>query len=68
MNRKYQVENQLTGISDEAETFDEIKQIRETNIANFLSHTGLFTITILLENEDGSWTQSVPDADGEPIS
>ena len=67
MNRKYQVENQLTGIANEAETFLEIQQIREKNIADFLDFANLFVITILVENEDGAWVQSVPDENGEPI-
>jgi len=67
MTRKYQVENQITGIADEADTFEEIKQIREQNIANFVVHTGAFVITILVQNEDGAWVQSVPNENGEPI-
>jgi hypothetical protein len=67
MIRKYQVENQITGIADEADSFEEIKQIREQNIANFLVHTGAFVITILVQNEDGAWVQSVPDANGDLV-
>lgn len=67
MIRKYQVENQITGIANEANTFEEIKQIREQNVAEFLAHTGLFRITILVQNEDASWTQTVCDENGEPI-
>jgi hypothetical protein len=67
MRRKYQVENQITGIADEADTFDEIKQIRLQNLDKFALHAGYFVITILEQNEDGAWVQSVPDENGDPI-
>ena len=67
MIRKYQVENQITGIPDEADTFDEIKQIRMQNLDAFAKHSGYFVITILEQNEDGAWVQSVPNENGEPI-
>ncbi len=67
MIRKYQVENQITGIPDEAETFEEIKLIREKNLADLVAHAGIFVITILIQNDDGAWVQSVPDENGDPI-
>lgn len=66
MTRKYEVGNQLTGISDSADTFEEIKKIREKNIAEFLEHIGNFKITVLELNANGSWSQSVADENGDP--
>lgn len=67
MSRKYQVENQLTGIPSEANTFDEIKRIREENIKSFVLHIGAFVITVLDQNEEGGWVQTVADENGEPV-
>jgi len=68
MVRKYEVGNQLTGVSDSADTFEEIKNAREKNIADFIEHLGCFKITVLEQNEDGSWVQSIADENGNPIS
>jgi hypothetical protein len=67
MNRKYHVENQLKSTPDEASTFEEIKLIREKNIADFLAHLGVFKITVSIENEDGSWTLTAADENGNPV-
>lgn len=67
MARKYEVGNQLTGISDSADTFEEIKSIRAKNIADFIEHLGCFKITILEQNEEGGWVQSIADENGNPI-
>jgi hypothetical protein len=68
-NKKYEVYNQLTGQSEMAIDFSDIKiiqsRIREEYLANI---EGLFAITVLVENEDGSWTQSESDENGEPVA
>jgi hypothetical protein len=67
MARKYSVHNQLTGLQEEVLTWEEAKQLREKNRAEYIAHIeSLFAITILIENSDGSWTQSLTDANGDP--
>jgi hypothetical protein len=67
-NKKYQIHNQLTGIAEEANTFADIKvtqsRVRQEYLANL---EGIFAITVLVENEDASWTQSLCDENGEPV-
>ena len=65
--RKYEIGNQLTGISDSADTFEQIKITREKNIADFIEYLGCFKITVLEQNIDGSWVQSLADENGNPI-
>lgn len=67
-NKKYMVHNQLTGLSEEALTFSEIFIIQDRiKTEYFATLASLFAITVLVENEDGTWTQSISDANGEPI-
>jgi hypothetical protein len=67
-NKKYQIHNQITGIAEEANSFADIKvtqsRVREEYLANLES---IFAITVLVENENGSWTQSICDENGEPV-
>ena len=68
MTKKYNIHNQLTGLQEEALTFEDVKILQEQiKQAYYDSIQGLFTITVLVENGDGSWTQSVADENGEPI-
>ncbi len=68
MTKKYSIHNQLTGLQEEALTFEDAKVLQEQiKQAYYETIQGLFTITVLVENEDGSWTQSVSDDNGEPI-
>ena len=67
-NNKYQIHNQLTGMTEETTTFAEMCIVQERiKLEYFASLTDLFTITILVENENGSWTQSACDENGEVI-
>lgn len=67
--RKYEVPNQLTGISEEVATFQEAvalrTQLRDQFIADRVDP--LYVITVLVQNEDGTWTQSVADENGDPV-
>jgi hypothetical protein len=68
MTKKYSIHNQLTGLQEETLTFEDVKALQQRLKQEWLEYnTGLFTITVLVENEDGSWTQSVADDNGEPI-
>lgn len=68
MNKKYSIHNQLTGLQEEALTFEDSLALQEQiRQAYYATIQGLFTITVLVQNEDGSWTQTVADADGNPI-
>ena len=65
--KKYLIHNQLTGLQEEALTFEDAKVLQEQiRQAYYATIQGLFTITVMVENEDGSWTQSVADANGNP--
>lgn len=68
MTQKYAIHNQLTGLQEEALTFEDAKILQARIRADYLtSIEGMFTITVLVQNEDGSWTQSVSDESGNPV-
>jgi hypothetical protein len=66
--KKYNVFNQLTGKPEEALTYEEAlilqKKIKDEYYASI---EGIFTITVLVKNEDETWTQSVSDNQGNPL-
>lgn len=66
--KKYNIYNQLTGLPEEALTWEEALQL-QVRIRNeyYASLEGLFTLSVLVQNEDGSWTQSLADSNGDPI-
>lgn len=66
--KKYNIFNQLTGKAEEASTYEDALNLQE-KIKNdyYASIEGLFTITVLVKNEDNTWTQSVSDNQGNPI-
>jgi hypothetical protein len=68
MNRKYEIHNQLTGLLESAQTFEDAIAL-QARIKNeyFEDIKHLFVITVLVQNEDGSWTQSVANENGDPI-
>ena len=68
-NKKYEIHNQFTGALEEANTFAGIRSIQDRIKAEyFATLANLFVITVLVENaEDGTWTQSISDANGEPV-
>ena len=68
MTIKYEVHNQLTGLPEEASSFEEAKVLQNRIRAEYMaSIESCFVISVLVQNEDGSWTQALADENGEPI-
>ena len=68
MTKKYSIHNQLTGLQEEVLTFEDAKILQEQIKQSYYdSIESLFTITVLVQNEDESWTQSLCDSEGNPI-
>lgn len=68
MARKYEVHNQLTGMLESADTWSEAQALRDRIRTDYInSIEGAFAISVLTENEDGSWTQALADANGDPV-
>lgn len=65
-NIKYEVHNQLTGLNEEAYTFEDAKilsaRLKEEYMVRNVND--LFLISVLVQNEDGSWTQGLADSEG----
>lgn len=69
---RYQIPNQITGISDHADTYTEALEIQKKNIDDYVSYSlnkpdGLFDITIMIENSNGTITQRLCDENGNPM-
>ena len=66
---RYQIPNQITGISDHADTWAEALEVKQRNINAYVEHTAgdLFPITILIENADATITQRRCDDAGNPL-
>lgn len=69
MKTKYEVHNQITGLSEEASSFELGLSLRDRLRAEYIEKMvdPLFQISVLMENQDGSWTQSLADKNGNPI-
>jgi hypothetical protein len=68
MNKKYQIHNQLTGHNEVIDTFEQaVVRQAEVRSAYIASIENSFSITVLVEQEDGSWQLSLSDAEGNPI-
>jgi hypothetical protein len=68
MTRKYEIHNQLTGLLEEADTWAEAQALRDRIRNDYISSIeGVFAISVLTENEDGSWTQALADSNGDPV-
>jgi hypothetical protein len=63
MARKWAIHNQITGLQEELDSFEAIKARR----LEIIEESRLFDITVLIQNEDGTWTQTLADANGDPI-
>ena len=63
MARKWAVHNQTTGLQEELDSFEAIKARR----LEIIEESHLFDITVLVQNEDGTWTQSLTNENGDPI-
>lgn len=68
MTVTYVVNSQITGMSLEADTFENAKvlqqQVRDEYLASI---EGVFAITAVINNEDGSKTYAQCDANGNPV-
>lgn len=68
MPKKYEIHNQLTGLLEEAPTYEDALVLQARIRNEYMeSIAGLFTITVLTQNQDGSWTQGVSDENGNLI-
>jgi hypothetical protein len=68
MAQKYSIYNQTTGQAEEAPTFADALVLQKKIQQDWLDfNQSIFTITVLVENSDGTWTQMLADADGNPI-
>jgi hypothetical protein len=66
--RKYQIHNQVTGLSEEAPTFQDALALQARIKQDYLEfNKSLFDITVVTQNNDGSWTYAASDENGEPI-
>jgi hypothetical protein len=63
MARKWAVHNQITGLQEELDSFEAIK----TRRLEIIEQSRLFDITVLVQNEDETWTQTLADANGDPV-
>ena len=63
MARKWAIHNQITGLQEELDSFEAIKARR----LEVIEESGLFNITVLVQNEDETWTQTLADANGDPV-
>jgi len=68
MTRRYEVHNQVTGLLESADTFADALVLQERIKQDYLKfNEGLFLISVFVENEDGTWTQSLSDENGDPL-
>lgn len=63
MDKKWLVHNQGTGLQEERDSFEAIKERR----LEIIEESHLFDITVMVKNENGTWTQSLADKNGDPI-
>lgn len=69
MTQKYSIHNQTTGLSEEATTFEDALILQKKIQQDWIDfNQSIFTITILVQNEDGTWTQNVADNQGNPVT
>jgi hypothetical protein len=61
---KWAIHNQITGLQEELDSFEAIK----TRRLEIIEESHLFDITVLVQNEDETWTQTLADANGDPVS
>jgi hypothetical protein len=66
--KKYNIFNQLTGQTEEALTYEDALILQDKIRSDYYSSIeGLFTITVLVKNEDETWTQNISDNQGNPV-
>lgn len=65
---EYYIHNQLTGLQEKAQTFEDAKVLQNRIKQEYYATIqGLFTITVMVENPDGSKTQSLCDENGNAV-
>ena len=68
MNIRYEITDQLTGLPQSAGSFAEAKILQKELLDKYIAHISpCFSITALVENEDGSVTQVGVDTEGNPV-
>jgi len=68
MSRIYEVHNQVTGLLEQAQTFEDALVLQERIKQDYLEfNKELFLIAVSTQNEDGSWTQALADENGNPV-
>lgn len=65
--KKYEIHNQLTGLSEETYSFEEAVELQKELRLKYCEYQNIYEITIMLQNEDGSWTQSRIDENGDAL-
>ena len=63
MAKKWAIYNQTTGLQEESDSFETIKARR----LEIIEESHLFDITVLVQNQDNTWTQSLADNNGDPV-
>ena len=63
MATKWAIYNHNTSLQEELDSFEAIKARR----LEIIEQSRLFDITVLVQNEDETWTQSLADANGDPV-
>ena len=63
MTRKWAIYNHNTSLQEELDSFEAIKARR----LEIIEQSRLFDITVLVQNEDETWTQTLADANGDPV-
>ena len=67
-NKKYEIHDHITGQTIQVDTFDDIKNIQSRLREEwYKSIESMFRISVLIKNEDDSWTQYLAKDDGEPL-
>lgn len=66
--KKYEIHNQLTGLSEEVNTFVEALELQKKIRLEYCDYCHISEITIMLQQEDGSWSQGNCDENGELIT
>jgi hypothetical protein len=69
MSLKYELHDPLSGEFKTAPNFEEAKSLRLQLRNNYINEVvnKMIAITVLIENEDGSWTQALADDEGNPV-
>ena len=68
MIKKYELWDQVLSVTHEAATWEEMQTIVAAAKETWVQHCAtMFQPSVLTQNEDGSWKQSLADANGDAI-